>query len=265
MPNNELSFIAMGLCLFLLVLPLSLCYVAGLRSLITDTLFAVVRMVGQLLLVAMLLKYLFTSNNMLLIIAWILTMVIFASSTVVKNCNLNLKYLFMPVLLSFFITLFFLLVYLNVFVLGDYSFFDPRFLIVIGGMLLGNSLRCTIVGLSQFYNDLKNSHKQYLYTLSLGATRIEALAPYFRTSLSSAIRPTVASMASMGIVFIPGMMTGQILGGSNPMLAIQYQVMIMISIFTVGMLSTALGILFSLKISFTPYGILRDCIFNKKD
>ncbi len=265
MEASDIPLLSMVLCLFLLIVPMAICYAVGLRSLISDTLLAVVRMLGQLYLVALLLKYIFTSHNLTLITAWILLMIVFASSTVVNNCNLNLKLFFAPVLASFFLTLFFLLVYLRLFVLQEYDFFDPRFLIVIGGMLLGNSLRCTVIGLSQFYANLKKSHRQYLYTLSLGATHMEAVIPHIKTSLSAAVRPTIATMASMGIVFIPGMMTGQILGGSNPIIAIQYQVMIMVSIFVVGLLSTALGILFSIKIGFTPYGILRDNIFSGKE
>lgn len=251
-------------CVLLLLFPFILSYFLGLRSLITDTLFACARMVGQLFLVGILLRYIFTSHNLALMIVWITAMVLFASSTVVKNCKLNLRLIYMPVVAAFCATLLFSMGYLHFFVLRAYNFFDPRFFIVIGGMLLGNSLKCTIIGLTHFYSTLKTAQKQYQYTLSLGASTYEAIMPYVRSSLSASIRPTVATMASMGIIFIPGMMTGQMLGGSAPTVAIKYQIMIMVAIYVVGMLSTALAIILSTRISFDPYGMLKDTVFAKK-
>ena len=77
-----------------------------------------------------------------------------------------------------------------------------------------------------------------------------------------AIKPSLASMATMGVVFLPGMMTGQIIGGSSPLVAIEYQIAIMIIIFVSTMLTIGLTVLFTMKQSFDGYGLLKREIFQ---
>ena len=72
-----------------------------------------------------------------------------------------------------------------------------------------------------------SNEKVYLYSISLFNNRIHALKPYFLQSFSAAIAPIIASMATIGLVSLPGMMTGQILAGSPPMEAVKYQILIM--------------------------------------
>ena len=97
--------------------------------------------------------------------------------------------------------------------------------------------------------------------LSLGASHHEAFLPYLRDSLQIALRPTLAAMATMGIVALPGMMTGVILGGASPEVAIKYQIMIMIAIVVSTMASVVLTILLTRRICFTRYGTLREEVF----
>ena len=86
---------------------------------------------------------------------------------------------------------------------------------------------------------------------------MQALAPYFRASIIAAINPILASMATIGIVSLPGMMTGQILGGSVPMVAIKYQIVIMLGIFYTQFFSVCLSLLFSIRIGFDEFDVLR--------
>jgi len=68
--------------------------------------------------------------------------------------------------------------------------------------------------------------------------------------------PTVATMSTIGLVSLPGMMTGVIMGGADPMTAIKYQIAIMIAIFSGTAITVVLAILMTIKGSFTPFGIL---------
>ena len=79
----------------------------------------------------------------------------------------------------------------------------------------------------------------------------------------AALKPNIASMATMGIVFIPGMMTGQILGGSSPITAIKYQIAIMLTIFVIVSVTITLTTLFTIKSSFTELGMLKSHIFKQ--
>jgi len=109
---------------------------------------------------------------------------------------------------------------------------------------------------------LKKNEREYLYSLSLFNNRTQALKPWFKESLVAAINPTLASMATIGLVSLPGMMTGQILGGSIPIVAIKYQIAIMGCIFYTEYFSVILSILFSLKTGFNAFDVLKTNIFQ---
>jgi putative ABC transport system permease protein len=96
----------------------------------------------------------------------------------------------------------------------------------------------------------------------LGASRWEAVHVYFQDAVLAAINPTLAGMATMGIVSLPGMMTGQILGGSEPWLAVKYQVAIMISIFASTCMACILNLALSMQIAFNKFDVLKEEIFN---
>ena len=129
-------------------------------------------------------------------------------------------------------------------------------------MILGNCLRADIIGIRSFYSTIHRSERAFLYTLSQGATLNEAATPYIREAYEAALSPTVATIATIGLVALPGMMTGVILGGADPMTAIKYQIAIMIAILTGTAVAVILAILISRRSSFTPSGPLDRGIFR---
>jgi putative ABC transport system permease protein len=143
------------------------------------------------------------------------------------------------------------------------TFFSARYLIPIGGMVMGNMLRGNIVSLDRFYNSLTRREEEYIYYISMGASRREALLPFISEALKPALSPYLATIATVGLVSLPGMMTGQILGGASPAVAIQYQIMIMIAIFVASTVSAFLGILFSIVPGIDACGRIRKDIFIK--
>jgi len=221
-------------------------------------------MTVQLVLIGIFLKYLFLWNNTFINLLWLLIMIAVAVFSAVKGSSMKFNKIAIPLFFSFSIATFVVIFYLNTLVIPLDNIFDARYLIVLGGMLLGNSLRGNIVGISTFYKNIKNDSKKYLYVLSLGASHYEALLPYLRDSVQLALKPTIASMATIGIVALPGMMTGVILGGADPEVAIKYQIMIMIAIVVSTIMSVVLAILMTLRVCFDSYGILRKDIFVDK-
>ncbi len=131
--------------------------------------------------------------------------------------------------------------------------------------MLGNTLKSNIVTMKSFYNSVDSDEKRYHYRLAMGATKNEALLPYLRNSLRISLAPNLATMATVGIVSLPGMMTGQILGGSPPGLAVRYQVMVMVAIFFNSFFSNILQIFLTHRFSFNKFGILRKEVFKKKE
>ena len=121
-------------------------------------------------------------------------------------------------------------------------------------MILGNCMRTNIISLERFFSAISDNPKTWQTYLSLGATRFEAARPFIQKALKAAMAPTITTMTTMGIVSLPGMMTGQMLGGSVPLVAIKYQIAIMLCIFTSASLTSVMNLLFSLPICFDGYG-----------
>jgi len=220
-------------------------------------LWATLRMTIQLSLVGLYLKYLFKFNLAWVNGLYILIMIAVASYTVLKSSRLKIARLFGPVFLSILLPVSTILLFINAFVVRIDYLFDAKYMIPICGMLLGNSMRNNIIGLSNFYAGLQESEKTYQYTIALGATRMQALSPFFQAAIIAAINPILASMATIGIVSLPGMMTGQILGGSIPVVAIKYQIVIMLGIFYTQFFSVCLSLLLSIRLGFDKFDVLR--------
>jgi len=91
--------------------------------------------------------------------------------------------------------------------------------------------------------------------LGICANRREALEPYFRRALLTALNPTLASIETLGLVALPGMMTGQILGGALPLTAIKYQIAIMLAILIVRFVAASLTIFMTIHLAFDDFDI----------
>lgn len=249
---HDISWLDLFLGYALLVIPLFFLYYFQ-TGLIKSTLIAIIRMTIQLLLVGVYLEYLFLLNHPLINVVWIIAMLIIASFTIVKRSELNHKLFVIPILLSLIISVFIVDVYFLGFVLGFEYLLDARYLIPISGMMIGNCLSNNIVALNSFYDHLTKEQILYKYSIANGATKGEALKIFMKYSLTKSLNPLIATTAVVGLISLPGMMTGQILGGSNPMVAIKYQIMIMITILVSSVITVVLSIKISNKFVFNNY------------
>jgi len=183
-------------------------------------------------------------------------MVIVANFSILKKSGLNRRRYF---LLTFAGVAFSTALITGIFVMaiiGPSPIYDARYLIPIFGMILGNCMRGNILTLERFYSGIRENEREYLTYLMMGATRLEAVRPYMRHALTAAFAPQLSTMATMGIVSLPGMMTGQLLGGSVPLTAIKYQIAIMICIFTALVIASVLNLLLTMRISFNRFDML---------
>ncbi|MFA7692039.1 MAG: ABC transporter permease [Candidatus Hydrogenedentales bacterium] len=229
--------------------------------LLSSTFTSVLRMTVQLLFIGFYLEYLFLWNNIWLNAAWIAVMVLVADASIVKGCGLRLRLFWFPLALALSVGVLIPLFFLVLMIIRPAPLFDARYVVPIAGMILGNCLRADIVGIHGFYNALRKNEKVYFHSLSCGARLREAIHPFLREALNAALAPTIATMATMGVVSLPGMMTGVILGGADPVTAIKYQIAIMLAIFSGTAITVTVGIYLTLPISFTAFGILKHEIF----
>ncbi len=223
---------------------------------------AVVRMTVQLLFVGFYLQVVFRLNRPLLNLAWLTVMVLVADGSIVRGCRLAPRRFALPLFLALLAgTALPVLVFVGP-ILRRPGILDAQYVIPIGGMILGNCLRADIIGLRQFYESIARAEKSHHLALAQGARLGEALRPWFREAIEAALRPTVATMATIGLVALPGMMTGVILGGGDPMTAIKYQIAIMIAIFAGTAITVFLAIALTVRRSFDAYGLLDRAIFR---
>jgi len=103
---------------------------------------------------------------------------------------------------------------------------EPQYIIPIAGMILGNSMTSAALAGDRLQSDLRARRDEVEARLALGFSGREALQPLVRGALRAAMIPTVNVMMTVGVVQLPGMMTGQILAGSSPLLAIRYQIVV---------------------------------------
>lgn len=187
-----------------------------------ESLAAIFRMTIQLFLAGLFLTFVFDLNSPVLNLLWFFLMLSFAAFESIHRLEMNLRLLYIPTFAAFLGGTFLILMYVNFFVIDLSNVFAARYLIPIGGILLGNSLGGTIIGVGDFYNNLKRNENCYVSSLSFGARMNEALMPYVRKGLRSSLKPAVRDISTIGIVHLPGMMTGQLIAGASPLLAIKY-------------------------------------------
>ena len=191
---------------------------------------AAVRTVVQLLLVGYVLKTVFSLGSLPVVLAMAAIMILTASRAAIKRSG----HTYLGAIPRAFYTLLLcgLLTTLTVtgLVIRVEPWYMPRYLIPLLGMVLGNGLTGISLCLDSLLESLTARSAEVEMDLSLGATRWEAA----RTPLQEAVRkgmiPIINSMMVVGLVSLPGMMTGQILAGADPLAAVKYQIVIMFMI-----------------------------------
>lgn len=121
------------------------------------------------------------------------------------------------------------LLYLTQLVIGVREW-NPRYLIPLGGMLLGNTMTSATLAVERLVAELRGRANDVEVLLSLGANPAQAIHELRRTAIKAAVSPTLNALMTVGIVTLPGMMTGQMLGGTEPLQAAIYQLLILFGI-----------------------------------
>ena len=125
--------------------------------------------------------------------------------------------------------------------------YEPQYAIPILGMILGNTLTGVSLGIERMTEELTARRDHVDMALALGATRWEAAQAPARQAVRAGMIPTLNQMAVVGIVSLPGMMTGQVLAGQSPLQAVRYQIVIMFLIAASSALGTVLAVLLTYR------------------
>lgn len=251
----DIDYGSLGIGLLLMLVPFYFLWrfkTGLLKPVLTGT----VRMIVQLLLIGVYLRFLFEWDSPFVNFLWVAVMTGVAAETALTRTRLRRGILMVPVSVGFLVTVVLVGLYFLGFVLRLDNIFSARYFIPVFGIIMGNMLGVNVMGLNTYYAGLQREQQLYYYLLGNGATRSEATAPFVRQALIKAFSPGIANMAVTGLVALPGTMIGQILGGSSPNVAIKYQIMIVVITMVASMLSLMVTIFLASRKSFDSYGRL---------
>lgn len=138
------------------------------------------------------------------------------------------------------------------FVLRVRPWYQPQYVIPIAGMIIGNSMNGAALVVNRLHSELTLRRNAIEAALALGASTREAASQALRESLRAAMMPTINSMMTVGLVQLPGMMTGQIISGVSPPDAVRYQIVVMLMIAAATAVTAMAAAFGALGVFFTP-------------
>lgn len=191
---------------------------------------ATLRMTVQLFIVGYVLKYIFDVKSVLLAIAMICVMEGFAVNNAIARAKVKMR---LRLIIIMSITLICgSLLSLTIFLIAVIGIreFNARYVIGICGMMLGNSMTAISIAARSLVEGMERDRSKVESALMLGATPFQSSESLIREAFTLSAMPNINSMMGMGIVSLPGMMTGQILSGSSPLIATRYQIAILLGI-----------------------------------
>jgi len=187
-----------------------------------EIIFSMIRAIVQLLIVGYLLNFIFGLEKPIFTIILIIVMVFNAALNTRKKKEIIENQLF----ISFISILIGTSITLGVLVLSKAIKFIPSEIIPVAGMVVSNSMVALSLAYKNLINSYKNNGTAVEIKLALGANTKDASQDIIRESIKLSIMPSIDSAKTLGIVSLPGMMTGLILGGASPLLAVKFQIMV---------------------------------------
>lgn len=133
-----------------------------------------------------------------------------------------------------------------------HPWYEAQYAIPLLGMILGNTLTGVSLGIERMTQELTADRGRVEMSLALGATRWEAAQDAARQAVCAGLIPTLNQMAVVGIVSLPGMMTGQVLAGQSPLQAVRYQIVVMFLLAASTGLGTVGAVMLTYLRLFTP-------------
>ena len=201
--------------------------------------FATGRALLQLLVVSYILAFVFALDNpwaVLLILGIMLTI----AAIVARNRIGKIKGLLPLVWGSLLISSALTLSYIIVLIIQPISWYDPQYLIPLAGMILGNAMNSATLAGERLASQISNHRLEIETHLCLGATPQQAIASFRQEAVRVGLIPIINQMMVVGLVSLPGMFTGQVLAGSDPLNAASYQILILLAIALTNLIATSL-------------------------
>ncbi len=230
----DLAWWQLGLA-SLLVVALAVCTHWARLGVTQSLLIAAVRTVIQLALIGLVLEALFSVAALQWVALMAVAMLLIAGHEVMTRQKHRLTggWAFGIGTVAMFVSSFSVTLLTLTVVIGPEPWYQPQYAIPLLGMLLGNTMTGVALGMDRLTDTVWRQRALIENRLMLGQTGSQSIEDIRRDAIRSGLIPTINAMATAGVVSLPGMMTGQILAGSPPTLAVKYQILIMFTV-TVG-------------------------------
>lgn len=259
-PVNDVSWFDLSLALGLILIAVGISRWQKL-GLVKDFVIGTIRTIVQLVLVGYMLVYIFAVDRWYFTLAILALMLIVAVKAAIgrqKKVNPQLKWMTASaMLLGSGLTL----VYVTTLIVRVEPWHNPRYLIPLFGMIVGSSMNGAAIAIERLNSEMETRGGEIEAFLALGANYRQASVQPVRQALRASLIPTVNGLMVVGIVTLPGMMTGQILAGSSPLTAVRYQIVVVFMQAAAVAVTTAVVTLWYRKTFFTkalqlkPHGI----------
>ncbi|MGZ9848537.1 ABC transporter permease [Macrococcus psychrotolerans] len=230
-----MTLFQISLAFIFVIIPLVMSAVLKL-GLEKDVIIAAVRSTIQLMIVGYILTFVFDGNHPIYMFLMILLMIVAATQNIIKKGQ-GIRGITWKIVLTLIVV-----EVLTIGILTGFRIipFEPRYVIPISGMMIGNAMVLSLLFLNRFLSELDQNDEQIELILSLGGTPKQAIHRVLMTSIKNSMIPTIESTKTMGLVQLPGMMSGQIIGGADPLVAAQLQLIIIFLLMTAATLSSVL-------------------------
>ena len=249
MNSHPIDIFRLAAGLFFIVVSAVASLVYGLK-LEKDLLIGTLRTFAQLFIMGYILSFVFGLDLAWVVITCFIFMTCFAAWIIRGRVKEHEIHYLMPTLGFMAVAYLLLTAFVSGIIVGVEPWWSPRYFITLGGMIIGNSTTAMAIALERLFSDFRAKRSEVEMMLCLGADYKEASAEILRNAMRAGMIPSINSMMGVGIVFIPGMMTGQILGGADPSLAIRYQIVVMLMLTGSTAIGSLIAVLIARKLSF---------------
>jgi len=219
---QEISFSSLAIAFIPMIVVLGILFKWHLHY--GNAIYAIVRMVIQLLIIGYLLVFIFNAESSWIVVGILVVMVVASSWIALGSVSEHRRKLLNYVLIAIFVGGGFTLLVITQGVLALDPWYSPRYMVPLAGMIFANAMNTVSLAAERLYSEIRN-----------GVSYEQARNTAFHASMI----PIINSLFAVGLVSLPGMMTGQILSGVSPLIAVRYQIVVMCMVFSSAGISSA--------------------------
>lgn len=198
------------------------------------------RTILQLAVLGYVLEFIFALDNLWAVLAIVSVMLTISAIVARNRITQKIPQMLPLVWGSIFVSTTLTIVYTNVLIIQPDRWFEPQYVIPLAGIVLGNAMNAAALAGERLVSTMNASHLEIETHLSLGATPQQAIVQYRKDAIRAGLIPTLNQMTLIGMVTLPGIMSGQLLSGVNAREAASYQILIMFMIAFANLLTTVL-------------------------